>query len=208
MKRYFALLGFISVFFLAVYGIAEAFNVPVITDPSPHMRTGGVIAALIGVLLLVADVILPVASSIVMVAHGALFGIYIGAVLSLAGRAGAFLLGYYLGKKSTKLLRRFITEQEMTAANRLLTKWGVVGIIATRPIPILSETMSIAAGASALPLKTSLLAAVVGSLPEALLFALTGALAGSFINTSIIFLAVVLLSVVFWAASARRKNQA
>ncbi len=39
------------------------------------MRASGVVAALVGVGLLVADVVLPVPSSVVMLAHGALFGV-------------------------------------------------------------------------------------------------------------------------------------
>lgn len=61
-------------------------------DPARHMDAGAVAAA-VGVGLLVADVVLPVPSSVVMVAHGALFGVGLGAALSMLGRIGNAVVG-------------------------------------------------------------------------------------------------------------------
>jgi len=60
-------------FFLLLFFVVEALGVQLLTDPTPWMRHGGVLAAVLGVSLLIADVLLPVPSSLVMVAHGALF---------------------------------------------------------------------------------------------------------------------------------------
>lgn len=75
MKRYWILMGLMLAFFLATFGILTAFHVPFMEDPTAWMKgRGGWIAALTGVALLIADVFLPVPSSLVMIAHGALFG--------------------------------------------------------------------------------------------------------------------------------------
>ena len=63
--------------FLACFGIAEALGVPLLTDPMPALKAAGPLAGVIGVALLIADVVLPVPSSLVMIAHGALFGVWI-----------------------------------------------------------------------------------------------------------------------------------
>jgi uncharacterized membrane protein YdjX (TVP38/TMEM64 family) len=204
MKRYSILLLLVSVFFLVIYLLAETYKVPLLTNPKPFMDSATIGAAFMGITLLVVDVVLPVASSIVMVAHGALFGILAGTLMSLLGRGGAFLLGYYIGKKSQNYSKKFVTDEEMNKAHTVLRKWGVVGIVLSRPIPIVSETVSIAAGTASLPLMGSLLAATIGSLPEAVLFAATGSLAASFLNTSIVFLAIILISVIFWLFTRSR----
>ena len=58
-------------------------------------------------------------------------------------------------------------------------------------------------GASSLAWRTCLLAAFVGSLPAALLYAGAGALAASFASGGVVFAVVILLGVVVIALSAR-----
>ncbi len=59
MKRYILLLSAVAVLLLALYILAEALNIPLLTDPMPLLSRGGVLAATIGTGLLVVDVILP-----------------------------------------------------------------------------------------------------------------------------------------------------
>lgn len=207
MRRYFLVLGVIAAIFLAMFGVVEALGVPILTDPSNHMSTSGVAAALIGVGLLVGDVVLPTPSSLVMVAHGTLFGVVLGTALSLIGRAGSFAFGYYLGSKSHVLIHRFLTDEELERATHTIGKHGLLAIVGTRPIPILSETTSIAAGISKLPFGVSLLAATVGSIPEALVFAISGAIVGSFIHTSYVFIGLVIMMGLFWLISAKLSHR-
>ena len=75
MKRYLLVMGVILALFLILFLMVKALGVPFLTDPTPWMKYGGVLAAVVGVGLLIADVVLPVPSSLVMVAHGALFGV-------------------------------------------------------------------------------------------------------------------------------------
>src|SRR3712207_8952949 len=70
---------------LLLFGLAEWAALPLLTDPLPAMRSAGAATALLGLGLLTADVFLPVPSSVVMVGHGALFGLVPGAALSLLG---------------------------------------------------------------------------------------------------------------------------
>ena len=58
-----------------MFGIAEALEIPPLIDPSAWLDSRGTLAAGVGVLLLVADIWLPVPASIVMTANGALFGV-------------------------------------------------------------------------------------------------------------------------------------
>lgn len=198
MKRYLLITGGMIAFFLVLFLVVEALGVPLLTDPMPWMKRGGVLAASVGVGLLVADVLLPVPSSLVMVAHGALFGVLVGTLLSLIGSVGAALFGFWIGRRGGWLLARVVTEKERANADYLLRRWGALAIIVTRPVPLLAETVAIMAGSSSMSWGRAALAALVGSLPPALLYALTGAAVANFQNTALMFGLVLLLAGFFW----------
>lgn len=199
MKRYVLIMGGMVAFFLLLFAIAEWLGVPLLTDPTPWLSRGGVVAASVGVGLLVADVLLPVPSSLVMVAHGALFGVTIGTLLSLLGSVGAALFGFAIGRRGGRLLERLVTPAERERADRLLKRWGTLAVIVTRPVPLLAETVAIMAGTSSLGWGRMTLAALAGSLPPALLYAITGAAVANFESTALVFGCVILIAGLFWA---------
>jgi uncharacterized membrane protein YdjX (TVP38/TMEM64 family) len=201
MKRYRVVaVSFLALFLilLILFLLSEALGIPLLTDPSPGLERGGVLGALIGVGLLVVDVALPVPSSLVMVAHGALFGVAIGTLLSLAGSTGAALVGFAIGRRGAPLLARLVSAKERGQADRLLTRWGMLAIIVTRPVPLLAETTTIVVGSSPLGWGRVALAALAGSLPSALLYALTGAVGARLQNGALVFGLVLLVASSFW----------
>ena len=198
MKRYLLLMVALMTFFVILFLIVEALGVPLLSDPTPWMKHGGILAACLGVGLLIADVLLPVPSSLVMVAHGALFGVWVGTLLSLVGSVGAAMFGFAIGRRGGKFLNRMVTPAEQSRANRLLARWGALAIIVTRPIPVLAETVAIMSGTSSLRWSTVMLASIAGSLPPALLYALTGAAVANFQSTSLMFGVVLLVAGLFW----------
>jgi uncharacterized membrane protein YdjX (TVP38/TMEM64 family) len=200
MRRYLLIAVGLITFFTILFLIVQALGVPLLSDPTPWMKNGGAVAAALGVGLLIADVLLPVPSSLVMVAHGALFGVVVGTLLSLFGSVGAALFGFAIGRRGGRFLERTVTPSERSRANDLLLRWGALAIIVTRPIPLLAETVAIMAGASSLSWGSVVLASLVGSLPPALLYALTGAAVASFQNTSLMFGVVLLVAGLFWLA--------
>jgi uncharacterized membrane protein YdjX (TVP38/TMEM64 family) len=203
MKRYLLAMGLLMAFFLLLFLIVEALGVPVLTDPLPWMRRGSLLAALLGVSLLIADVLLPVPSSLVMVAHGALFGVWVGTLLSLIGSMGAALFGFAIGRRGGRLLERAVTAEERARADALLARWGTLAVIVTRPVPLLAETVAIMAGASRLGWGRMALASLAGSLPPALLYALTGAAVADFSSATLMFALVMLMAGLFWLIGRR-----
>jgi uncharacterized membrane protein YdjX (TVP38/TMEM64 family) len=159
------IMGVMIASFLLLFIVVETMGVPLLTDPTPWMGRGGVLAASLGVGLLVADVLLPVPSSLVMVAHGALFGVALGTLLSLTGSVGAALFGFAIGRRGGRLL---------------------------------AETVAIMAGTSSLGWGRVALASLAGSLPPALLYAITGASVANLQNTALVFVLVILLAGAFW----------
>jgi uncharacterized membrane protein YdjX (TVP38/TMEM64 family) len=188
MKRYWILTGFLLAFFLAAFALASAFHIHFLEDPTGWMKgRGGALAAFAGVALLIADVFLPVPSSLVMIAHGALFGIWKGTALSLLGSA-------YGGRT----LERLVSPAEKAKADALLARWGSLAILVSRPLPLLAETVAILAGASAMGWGKAALAGFLGCLPMAVLYAFTGATASGLGNDILMFGVVILIAAIFW----------
>ncbi len=195
MKRYAGLCAGLLAVMLLLFLVVEALEVPLLSDPAPLGTRTGAVAAALGVALLVADVALPVPSSVVMVAHGALFGVLPGMALSALGSAGSFAVGFALGRRGEPVVRRLVPDEDRQRADRFLVRWGLVGVVLSRPVPLLAETVSFVAGASPLPWRAALGAAALGSLPAAAVYAVAGALAASFAAGAVVFIAVVMVAV-------------
>jgi uncharacterized membrane protein YdjX (TVP38/TMEM64 family) len=200
MKRYLLIIAILVVGFTVLFLIVEALGVPLLSDPTPWMKHGGVVAASVGVGLLIADVVLPVPSSLVMVAHGALFGVVWGTTLSLFGSVGAAMFAFAIGRRGGRLMERLVTPAEHARASNVLARWGTLAIIVTRPVPLLAETVAIIAGTSSMSWRSVVIASLAGSLPPALLYALTGAAVANFQSTALMFGVVLLIAGLFWLA--------
>ena len=204
LLRYWILSGGIVGVLLLTFLVVEGLKSQGLTDPSAWLDVSAVAASVIGVGLLTADAALPVPSSLVMVALGARFGIWLGTLLSLTGSIGAFVVGFGIGRAGNDLLRHLVTPVEHRQAGLLLQRWGVLAIVITRPIPLLAETVAILAGASPLGWPHALSATVAGVLPAAILYSVAGASANSSGNGLIGFGAVILLSAfLFWVGHRR-----
>jgi uncharacterized membrane protein YdjX (TVP38/TMEM64 family) len=186
---------------LALFVVAEALHVPYLTDQSPLRGHNGFLAATVGVTLLVVDVVLPVPSSLVMVAHGALFGVAGGTALSMLGSLGAFGVAFALGRRGAPVVARVVSEEGRMRADQLLVRWGVVAILLTRPLPILAETVAFAAGASPVRWRGAITAATFGYLPPAVAYAMAGTAAGPLSDGALIVLAVGALGLAAVAAA-------
>jgi len=188
----------IAAFVLVSFLIVEALNIPLLVDPSSHRERGGIGTAVLGVGLLVVDVLLPVPSSLVMTAQGALFGVVIGTLLSMVGSVGAAMVGYLIGRRSTGLLAKFVSPEEQAQASKLITRWGLLALIVTRPVPVLAETTAIMAGTSSLSWRQVLVGVTIGALPASLIYAIAGAYATSVASGILVFVLVIVLAGVFW----------
>jgi uncharacterized membrane protein YdjX (TVP38/TMEM64 family) len=198
MKHYAWILGGLMGFFLVLFGLAEALRIPVLTDPTPWLKEAGPLAMAIGVGLLVLDVLIPVPSSVIMVAHGALFGPYLGSLLSLVGCLGASALGFALGRKGASWLQRIVTPKEKAQADALLERYGALAILVTRPLPLLAETTAIIAGSSPMKWRSLLAATFLGSLPACILYAIAGATSATMTSGLVMFASVIALAGIFW----------
>lgn len=191
VRGYLLFAGAVFAALLLLFLFGDASGAALLTDPTPQLRQADVPAALLGVGLLLADALLPVPSSLVMIAHGAAFGLALGTLLSLVGSMGATLIGFALGRRGAPLLARLVPPAEQVAASGLLARYGALAIMITRPVPLLAETVAVLAGASSLGWRKATLAALAGSLPAALIYALAGTAVAGLGGSTLVFAAVV-----------------
>jgi uncharacterized membrane protein YdjX (TVP38/TMEM64 family) len=203
MLRWWSLAGAIAAVILLSFLAANASGVALFDDPSSAMGATRPVAAVAGIVLLIADVFLPVPSILIMIANGALFGVVGGTLLSLVGCVGAALAGFGVGRAGNGLIRRFVTPREHDRAGALLRRWGVVAIVVSRPVPIVAETVAILAGGSPVTWTQALLAATAGSIVPSLAYAWAGASALGFGVQTLIFAGVMIMAGVIFFIGRR-----
>jgi uncharacterized membrane protein YdjX (TVP38/TMEM64 family) len=203
MKRYLVLVAVVLATLLVIFALAESQGSPILSDPSPQLRQGGAMAALLGVGLLTADAVVPVPSSLIMLAHGLAFGVVVGTFLSVGGSVGSALVSYALGRRGGSLVDRLVPPAERAMADGFFARWGPLAIVVTRPVPLLAETVAVLAGASALGWERTLIATVVGALPMSLIYAVLGAHAAGYEGGGLILAAAILVGGSTWILAQR-----
>ena len=184
---------------LLLFFVVQALQLPFLAEDTSFLLSQKKwVAGLAGIGLLIADVIAPVPSSIIMLANGILFGPIWGTLLSILGGSGAALTGYWIGIQGEHAGTRWLGNEALARANSFFRKHGIVAVIASRPIPILAEAVSIIAGISRMPAGKFLPATLLGLLPTAVIYAIAGAYSVSLNSGLYAFIAVILLAGVVW----------
>jgi len=203
MRRLLALTTLLALVFLASWGVLVWAGVAWVDTPPPALERGGAAGAALGVGLLAADVVLPVPSSLVMVALGRLYGLWWGGVLGLAGSVLSGLLAWALGRRGGPWVDRALGERARIAAEAWLARHGTFALALARPVPILAETLALLAGARRMPFARVLLASTLGILPAAFLYAWAGASARDPVTAAGLFAATLAVSGGLWWVGRR-----
>ena len=159
--------------------------------------------------LLVADIVLPLPSNVIMTLNGKFFGVVGGSLLSFVAYTISAQIAYYIGAKSQGLVKKMLSDDEMKKGQSILRDWGVMAIILSRPIPILAECICIVAGTSSMGWKKLTIAAALGSLPPAIIYAYAGTQMNDTISDLWVFAVVIGLSIIsfviakFWQTKTK-----
>lgn len=192
MARFWIFIGVMMAAMLLLFFVIQALDLPFLAENTDFLLSQEKwLAPFIGTGLLIADVVAPVPSSIIMFANGILFGVVWGSLLSLVGGLGATATGFWLGSRGESFARRFAGEESIRRSEHFFQKHGTIALIVSRPVPILAETLSIVAGMSGMPLKKVLWSSFLGYLPAVVLYAVAGAYATDW-NTGLIAFGVVM----------------
>jgi uncharacterized membrane protein YdjX (TVP38/TMEM64 family) len=138
-------------------------------------QTSRAAAAGLGVLLLAADMVLPIPSSVVATGLGVALGWFAGMVSAATGLTIGCMLGLALGRWAGA---RFVSARSAWHEGYLadlLSRYGVIVLVLCRGVPILAEVSVMAAGALGLPLWRCLAATTFANLAVGAVYAAIGA---------------------------------
>jgi uncharacterized membrane protein YdjX (TVP38/TMEM64 family) len=205
VPRVYVVAGLVAAALVVVgFVVASLLDPRLLSDPSPWLDDGGPGAAVIGLTLLLVDVAVPTPSSVVMAAHGSLFGVVGGALLSLAGSTGATLLAFAVGRRSRSLVERRVDPVQRERVRRFLDRNGVLALVVTRPVPVVAETVALLAGTTPMTWRAAALGGLLGNVVPAVVYAVAGAYARSLPEQGLVLLLVLALSLVLWIVVRRR----
>lgn len=125
--------------------------------------------------LLALDIVLPVPSSLVSTAAGALLGPVTGTLVSTIGMTIATITGYLIGRTGASTARRFTGEASLQRAQKLLDQHGDLALAACRPVPVLAEASAIFAGLARFPFARFLLWTTIANAITSAIYAWAGA---------------------------------
>lgn len=118
-------------------------------------ETNRALAGALGALLLAVDLALPVPSSFVSAALVAALGAVPGALVIWLGMTAGAFAGYALGRRGgAPAVRRFVGDDELVRAERLMARYGALVIVVCRGVPVLAEASVLAAGAASMRFAT------------------------------------------------------
>ncbi len=170
--------------------------------------------ALIAVLLLTADVALPVPAALVMLGSGLALGPVAGSLVNIVGLVAAAALGYAVGRAAACVERSRRMLRFRTATDLVVDREGAWWVAITRGLPVLGEAVAITAGGFAMPRRSYLLGAVGGAVPIGVIYAVAGdrlhagALIGVLVATGILALHGLVLVVRWRRPSTSRSTPA
>jgi uncharacterized membrane protein YdjX (TVP38/TMEM64 family) len=193
MKTIMIQVAVFAAFFLLLFGLT--FNLPFASGAETLLHENSITGALISVLMLASDIVLPIPSSVVMLLNGKLFGIVPGMLISTAGLVLSTFAGYFIGKTMNGRIPRFLAGSEQAHSEKVFKKWGYLALIITRPVPLLSESFSIVAGIQGVSPAVLIVSAIAGSLPGAFVYAYYGSLSNEVQSQYISFLLVISIAV-------------
>ncbi|MBS3913088.1 MAG: VTT domain-containing protein [Bacteroidetes bacterium] len=150
-------------------------------------------------LILTSDIFLPVPSSIVMYFNGLVLGVIWGFLLSMFSVFLSSALGYYAGRIGAWGVKAVEDEK----ANAFMEKYGMLAILISRGIPVLSESICFVSGYRKFPFGKYMAYSVLGYLPVAIIYACFGTLGESQDLFLISFGASLLFSGLIYVAVSR-----
>jgi uncharacterized membrane protein YdjX (TVP38/TMEM64 family) len=132
-------------------------------------------AWLAGIALLVADIVLPIPSTVVMSAVGWMYGWWWGGLICTAGSMLSGIVAYVMCRILGRPAAKWIAgEDGLARGEELFAKGGGWLVALSRWTPVLPEAVACLAGIVRMPWRTFILALTCGSLPLGFAFAAIG----------------------------------
>jgi len=131
-------------------------------------------AAAFLLLLLASDIVMPVPSSLVSTACGLTLGFAGGTAVSFAGMTVTAAAGYFIGRFASAPAEQLIGSGEVALLKGFQERYGLMFLLAMRPVPVLAEASVVFSGLSRQPLRRVLAVTAAGNLAVSAVYAAVG----------------------------------
>lgn len=172
-------------------------------------ESGGWVTALSVILVLAADILLPVPSSAALTFAGASLGLVIGTLAGWLGLMLSCLLGYWLGLRfGLPQATRLSSAAQLRSATDKLDRTGSWILLGSRAIPVLAEACVLISGVYQFKLRRFIAAVGLANLILALAYCTLGwrAYDGGWITVALLVSVIVPLLLVAGLALLRRQD--
>ena len=155
---------------------------------------------LVAVGLIVADIFLPVPTTLVITVMGQKYGPILGGLIGTLGTFSAGLIAYGLTRMLGPRFARWLLAEELESAQRFFREKGAFAVACSRWLPLLPEAISCMAGLARMPFVKYCVALLSGAVPMSFAYA---ALAGTSDNELVPLLISILLPIPIWWIAGR-----
>ncbi len=175
-------------------------------SPEDWLRDYGAWAWAVSMLLLIADLFLPIPATAVMTTLGILYGPLLGGLFSALGSFLAGSLGYGICRQFGRgAAVALLGESDLKRGEQVFSNYGGWLIAFSRWLPIFPEVLACMAGLVRMPIAAFLAALACGAIPFGFTFAMLG-----HAGADRPFLAIglsALVPVILWALTQRHFRQ-
>ena len=182
MKRLYIIIALLLVTIIVPFMIwGEQFEAALSLEGArAWMERYGSWAWLAGIVLLCADIVLPIPSTVVMSALGLIYGWFWGGLAAAGGSLLAGAVAYVACRFAGHRAALWIAGQQgLAKGEALFEKHGGWLVAVSRWMPVLPEAIACLAGLVRMPWKRFVIAMICGSLPMGFAFAAIGQLGSS-----------------------------
>lgn len=162
------------------------------------LRNQGSWAWLVAMLLLSADLLLPVPATAIIGALGFIYGPVVGAILGATGSFISANIAYWICRKMGRpMAEKLVGRKDLIKGEHLFKVWGGWLVTLTRWLPLFPEVISCLAGMTRMPWKAYAVATMCGVVPLSVLFSWIGHMGQDDFSLSLIL--SLSLPPLFWA---------
>ena len=156
-----------------------------------------IMVAIVLILVLASDILLPIPSSLVSTAAGFFLGVLGGTLASLLGMTISCLLGYWLATHLGRPVAiRIVKEEELARLEGLYQRIGDAVMVVCRPIPVLAEASVWFAGLGRMRVGRYVLLVTLANLGVSAVYATVGALSATVSSFLLAFAGAILLPLI------------
>lgn len=156
------------------------------------------LVAVMGIILLIADVLLPIPSSVVSSALGVLLGFPLGIIAAAVGLTLGCAVGYGLGRwLGHDYARREMGKEDFSRLEGSINRYGLVVLALCRPVPVLAEASVVAAGVLGMRVVPVMLVTGFANIGVALVYVGLGSAADGLTGIALAFAAAIVMPGLF-----------